>query len=468
MKVKFYVQMQRRKPPCLGLRMYMKEGFVIGKIIVIDSPCGAGKTSFAIQRMTEDRENSYIFCTPFLGEIARIRRECGKDRFVEPHNFDSSKLDDFNRLLSEGADIAVTHSTFINATLETLSLIEQGEYTIFLDEAMDVIVDFNKVTSVERSPEQTANSKDIEILTEKGFIEIGDHGLVRWVGGDCQGSKFSEVERLARLNRLYCVNGSMLVCVFPPEIFRAFKQVYVMTYLTDGNLIKYYFDIFGLEYTVVNVTHDGIRYQIAEYNTEVEHAFRAKCRELIEVCDLPRLNAGYKKTAFSKNWYGSAMGKGDVVRRLRTDLTYYFTRVAKAKAGNYDILWTCPNEYRTKVQGKGYTCVRQMTSDEQKLKGKELKNVEKKLTCFAPLNTRATNDYKERWALAYCYDMHMHPMIKGFIYSFGLEVNEELFALSCLVQWIFRSRIRDGKKIMLYLPSPRMRKIFLRWLDGQL
>ena len=81
---------------------------IIGEIVVIDAPCGSGKTSWAIQYIKEHTEDSFVYCTPFLDEIERIRRACGKSRFREPNNYESTKIENFNELLAVGTDIAVT------------------------------------------------------------------------------------------------------------------------------------------------------------------------------------------------------------------------------------------------------------------------------------------------------------------------------------------------------------------------
>ena len=52
------------------------------------------------------------------------------------------------------------------------------------------------------------------------------------------------------------------------------------------------------------------------------------------------------------------------------------------------------------------------------------------------------------------------------------EINKDFYALSILLQWIWRSRIRNIKdtpeqrKIDLYLPSSRMKRLLLEWLDN--
>jgi len=37
--------------------------------------------------------------------------------------------------------------------------------------------------------------------------------------------------------------------------------------------------------------------------------------------------------------------------------------------------------------------------------------------------------------------------------------------LSEMVQWVWRSAIREGNEIVLYVPSERMRNLFTNWLE---
>ena len=44
-------------------------------------------------------------------------------------------------------------------------------------------------------------------------------------------------------------------------------------------------------------------------------------------------------------------------------------------------------------------------------------------------------------------------------------MDEDAYALSVMVQWIWRSAIRDGDEIYLYIPSSRMRTLLLDWIE---
>lgn len=48
----------------------------------------------------------------------------------------------------------------------------------------------------------------------------------------------------------------------------------------------------------------------------------------------------------------------------------------------------------------------------------------------------------------------------------NFKFNEDDYALSALLQWVWRSAIRNGKKVTIYIPAPRMRQLLTDWLNG--
>ena len=95
-----------------------------------------------------------------------------------------------------------------------------------------------------------------------------------------------------------------------------------------------------------------------------------------------------------------------------------------------------------KIKGKGYT------------------------KAFLTFNAKETNEYRDRNHLAYIANLFMNVNEKKFYQLHGIEVDEDIFALSIMVQWIWRSAIRDGEKIYIYIPSKRMRTILSNWMDN--
>ncbi|MNJ69953.1 hypothetical protein D3C77_663630 [compost metagenome] len=62
----------------------------------------------------------------------------------------------------------------------------------------------------------------------------------------------------------------------------------------------------------------------------------------------------------------------------------------------------------------------------------------------------------------------MHPFERAFFEDRGVSVNQDLLAVSDLLQWVWRSRIRKGEAIKLYIPSSRMRKLLYAWANYEI
>lgn len=102
--------------------------------------------------MNSHPQEAFIFVTPFLSEVDRIKH--GTAAFYDPQYYQrtdllggaagsKTKLEDFNDLLAAGRNIVTTHTTFTNATQETVSILQDNSYHLILDEAVDVLLPLN-------------------------------------------------------------------------------------------------------------------------------------------------------------------------------------------------------------------------------------------------------------------------------------------------------------------------------------
>jgi hypothetical protein len=87
------------------------------------------------------------------------------------------------------------------------------------------------------------------------------------------------------------------------------------------------------------------------------------------------------------------------------------------------------------------------------------------LKTWVAMNYRATNKFKTKTALAYMLNRYINPFFISFFSKKNIELNQDGFALSELIQWIWRSAIRDYKPIVLYIPSQRMRTLLEDFLN---
>lgn len=401
-------------------------------IKVVDSIMGSGKTSAAINLMNHDRENNYIFITPYLDEVTRVKQACSNKKFYDPkmqtvNGEIKTKFDSLHQLLADGKNIASTHALFKRANEETRELIHSGNYILILDEVMDVI-------------EQLELKKgDIDLLFNEKLIYEQD-GFIHWNEDKKDyDSRYNDIRDMALNKNLIIYRGTILIWTFPADIFKAFKEVYILTYLFDAQLQKYYYDINNMKYEKYIATEDvGFNYYSFERkkddNYEIE--IKNKIKPLITIYEGNLNSVGDKDYSLSKSWYTN---KKDVLPRLKNNTENYFKNKVKAKSN--ETLWTTFKDHQSKLKGRGYA------------KG------------FVACTARATNEYRDKTHLAYIINRFINPIKKGFFHDKGIDINEDMYALSELVQWIWRSAIRDNKPISLYIPSKRMRTILQLWLD---
>lgn len=430
------------------------------KITVIDSIMGTGKTSWAIQYMDVHPEQQYIYCTPFLDEVDRIKTNTARD-FYDPKRVDGRKIEGFNTLLMEGRDIVLTHSTFSNANAETLEYLSRGNYTLILDEVLDILIDFNDVASGK------INKGDIRLLMHEGFITSDGYGRVQWLKDSYPDSKYADVERLAKQGHLFYLDNSLLVWQFPPEIFSHFKKVFVLTYMFSGSFLKPYFEYHKLPYEMAEVvTEETGAYSLIPYNPYSTR--KTELKSLISLYDDPQAN-DYRNSSLSKTWFSNA-GK-EKLTKLQNRINNYLRNSQKAKSA--DIMWTCPKDHYNSLKGRGYIATRNPTADERALPPDDLEKLKKQLSCFVPCNSRATNVFRDRSILVYAVNLYCNPYVKRYFSNkndkdqTNITVDEDHFALSAMLQWIWRSCIRDNKPVRIYIPSTRMRTLLIDWLEGK-
>ena len=401
----------------------------MSKITVVDSLMGAGKTHWAIQYLKDKQKdnNSFLYITPFIKEVERIINEVGT--FEQPVNRGTGKMSSLNDMLARQENIAATHELFKHLDDTGIDLITNGHYTLVLDEVLNVLDPL------------PVKKCDIQILMDSGCISLDENNYVIWHSGKYDGETvFDELRELAENHRVICVNNSILLWQYPPEIFQIFDEIYIMTYMFDASIMKYYFDLHKIEYEKKSIirNEDGIS-QLGEY----EKPDTSQFAKLIEVYE-GKLNYSFyqKPTSLSKSWFSSDRSRNDI-KKLKTNLYNYFRNIKKAKS--QQILWTTFKDMKTRLAGKGYT------------------------NRFLSYNCRSTNEYNNTHILAYCVNIYPHPVIVNYFSQRGITVDQDKYALIEMLQWIWRSRIRNTKSvdrnISIYIPSDRMRCLLYDWMD---
>ena len=412
-------------------------------IRVCDAIMSSGKSSACINYMNEHPDRKFIYITPYLSEAARIQKACPALNFVEPED-GYMKVEDVDgierwsknkyewrtktkhtaRLIKEGANITTTHQAFVYYTPDMLEEIRQQHYTLIVDEDVQVISKFDVLKG------------DLDILVESGYLIEDDDGEI-YINTVAKGqNSFTGIFKTLESRNLVRVRdvGDKSETVFwtlPPDLFLAFDDVFILTYLFEGQSLHALFQLSGIEYENIGIRKDEDGYHFDPEGTYRPPYVRSLANK-IHICKKPKFNReGTNIWSLSKN-HLPERGK------LRNHLLSFYRNDRHAPSSR--CMWTTFKNQKRFLQGKGYT------------KG------------FVPLNQKATNEYSDRIYLGYMANIYLNPAFRMYYYRKGIKFNERLYALSTMIQWIFRSAIRNGDEIWIYIPSRRMRELLQDWI----
>ena len=403
----------------------------VAMITVIDSPCGFGKTQYMINMINENPTKNYIYITPYLNEVGRIKNNTKflQDkitRFVEPvYTKKKKKYDCLIDYIYDSKDIVSTHSLFSRCSKEIVDTIKQNKYTLILDEVMSVV----KVLDI--------SYRDIKLILDKGIAELGYHNELIWKVQDYSIiDRYGDIYDLCMNNHVYVYNNRALIWTFPIEIFSAFKDVYICTYMFDAQIQKYYYDLYNVRYAKMSIVNNEL----------VDYVEQKSNTDKIHIVYNDKLNnIGEDDFSLSKSWYKHNKDKLKFVKNR----IYNFVRniapiISKEKVSYKDTLWTTYKDYKSNLSGKGYS------------------------KSFLPCNMRATNDYINTYVVAYMINVFLNPIILQFFKARDVTINQDKYALSEMIQFIYRSAIRNDVDIYVYIPSKRMRNLLEEYIGKQI
>lgn len=403
-------------------------------ITVIDAPCGTGKTHKAIEYMKSHPDTRFIYITPFLSECERIRKEVPNTYTPTINNSCGTKLEGIKILMRNyTSNIASTHSLFERFSPEMADMIKTQHMVLILDEVMDVVRELDK---------DSLPPSDIPILLESGSMAIDEvTGKVTWTNGNKEyDGRYEDIMDMLQNGQVYAMKNketnsySCFIWTFPPEVFEAFDDVYILTYLYKYQLQRHYYDFHKIKYEIKTLKNNEIvPYELQKRHTDKIHIFYGKQNDIGKF-------EGNKETALSHNWFREKYEPSFnfLKRCINSVVKYHFNTKSK------EIIWTTYKDCKDKLKGKGYS------------KG------------FLPCNTRSTNEYIHCHYVMYLLNRYLNPFVANFFRTHGVKITkeqEDMYALSELIQFVFRSAVRNGEDIYVYVPSERMRNLLEMYIQ---
>ena len=412
-------------------------------IKVVDMIMSAGKSSAAISYMNEHPDKKYLYVTPFIDETERIAKACAELHFLTPSDdlfeYHHRKRDHLRALANQGRNVAMTHTLFSMIDDVTARVIADHGYVIIIDEAIDI---FRSFKYSEDDIGVLLTSKYLKKSEEDGeYVYYNPDGAKEYTSGH-----FKEFFEHAKLGQIVCTSGwddesktRFGFWMLNKQLFRLSDEIYILTYLFDGMPLKGYLEINKIpyEFTFVRKCEDG-KYRFSD--APETPGYVKHLRQHIHLCEKPSINAiGDRPNALSATWTKAAIHDGSIAN-LRKHINAFFRRHVPADIDADKRLWCTFKDAEPAVRDKGFT------------------------NTHLVYNSRATNDYNDRAALAYCVNIYPQPGLKEYLAYHKVDLDWDKYAIATMVQWIWRSRIRNGQDIWLYIPSRRMRTLFIKWM----
>ena len=399
-------------------------------VTIRDYPCGSGKTTSMIEGFFSDLK--YLVIVSSLTEVVRVIEWSKSIPFQQPRVNDNdagTKTKSLENMVLQRQNIAATHSLF-----ECLvPLARQGllsDYDIIIDEVPEVV----------RSVSSKSKVSIEEFYLNTGYMTVDTGtGQVRptnkwWsMRDDVDDTLSATILNYANTGCLYLLEGHLFIWAMPKELLTAGRTTKILTYKSEGSVLLSYLKKLDVS---VEVAKDNQR----------EEAFREKASQLITIKDIPAL----PRLPLSHSGQLAGMSKSNYCRTVVNALKNLRGRQLK-DLPTENILITCAKDGWYK---KGNEEVAGPFASGSKL--------------FQGANwvakiTRGTNDYAHCSHLVYLYDQHVNPYVARWLED-NTRAFDDAYALTELIQWVWRSRIRNGQPITLYLPSPRMRRLMEEWL----
>lgn len=426
------------------------------KIYVNDNPMGYGKSSSMINWINTHKEFNYVYVTPFLNEVKRIKEGC--EDFEEPtpkweeSTKRKNKTKGFNELITNSKNVVTTHSLLQEILLDenTLELFKMQDRVLILDEVMQCVEDISMPKDL------------IPTMISEGSIRTDEKGKLHFVKNIDLGKDGDRLIELIQSGNVYRYGESneILIWTLPIELFKYCKKVIVLTYGYHYQEMRMFMELNGIEALYVDNSYDF------DSATNTPPSIKgSKYKDLVTIYDGKLNDIGIKKTSLSNSWFvNSDKEKGkpnfkELTKNINSIKRKFFNCTENSKVEIINITENYEVEKKI-VNNCMFTVFKQF---QNKITPHGLSNN------FLIHNKRATNNYKKIGNMAYCVNRFYNPILRNWFEDLGIVITEEdqnNFALIEMLQWLFRSRVRDLQHINVYVPSSRQRELLIGWLNN--
>jgi hypothetical protein len=405
-------------------------------LTIVDYPCGLGKTNALLSILEARPDLLVLVVVQTLSEVDRIISSVPKGRIYAPEGPGSlhrTKGEQLEPLVHAGRSIVITHNLYERAGI----LANQGafsSYQVIIDEVPNAV----SVSDLVLDPVSFK-----EFYIDPGYFSLREGGLVVMTyKGDDEEARLKQAldERLIsniRSGRLYYDGKKHFIQTIPTSLFTHADSVTVLTFLSEGSLFLKFLEKHQIDYRVLR-------------SSKCNQEFQQRARENLKIHRMPSLD----KMSFGYSKQTSYKAKSKEVRSIRNALKNLKQRDL-AGVDLKNLIITCAKQNWFHRSGSSYNEAKPslFSIDSRMFKGAN----------WLPNTTRGTNDYLHCTHAIYLYEQNANPILLNWLNANDAQFKSD-YSLTEMVQWIWRTRLRRGEPVHVYMPSKRMRGLLQAWL----
>lgn len=409
-------------------------------IHILDYICGTGKSTWMLNKLKEISTPRFIYISCLLSEIEeRAQDELAHLDVCVPSDETTSKSEDVLEALRAGRNIAATHSLFLRFNKEAVRYMKEWNYILVIDEVLDFITPYRKYSS-----------QDVKDLINLDQISVDEDNKGRvHVNQEFEGY-YSELKDYSEKGLVYASTDGFMVfnLQIPPDVIKAAKECYVLTYLYDSSEMQRFLTLHNIGYKHLEVQ------ELKQRELEIKQKLKENIRLInIKAADeVLRSLRSTRNNALSHNWWSTKKDKAEEYLKKVDNWLH------NNNANQYNFFFTAPKEVFDK---KGLATKKALGLRYLKMQVEKDGNEH---DLWLASSTKATNDYAKRDLCLFLLNTYPNVGLQKYFEQYCTVLDNDRYALSELVQFLFRGCVRTGKPMDLYIGSPRMKEIYQKWI----
>ena len=407
---------------------------------VIEALCGCGKSYWAIDMMSNNQKDQWMFITPFLDEAgecgskdslgnygtpskskpcrvndqapdmnfkcpsdsmrievkvdetliqAIVRTSKLKDKRLSNIDEESeivklTKSEHLYLLLLEGANVSLTHALFLKVKKEIVDIIKENNIRIVIDETIEKVDIFSSSKTL---------INDVRTLIDLSVICVSNNGRLDWIGNYL--SHYNEIYDMCEDEILYLYKDLLLVRRYSSFAYEAAKDVFILTYMFKDSPMRVWMDACDIPWS----------YHYPDLKTST----KAKKQQIRGLINIEKYDNSIEKheipnaRLLSSNWFKrTSKNNPNAFKDIRKLANKLYARWYSRKGEAPKVMYTTFLKYAEDVSGKG------------------TKRVDYKEPSLVSKNARASNKHDDRDSLLYWVDVYPHMSLQLYLDSIVL------------------------------------------------